>query len=203
MFKKWTNLIVILSGLWILQLILTAPLWPAETELRLKIAPPPPTPARLTLSVAFQEPSGNAALDAGETGRFLVTVTNHGPGTAHGVSLRLKALEGGQGVTLPEPMRVGDIPAGKESRHELPLSASRGVATGRLRLQVEGLEANGFDADPVVVQLSTRAFEPPALAVVDMGINDTSQNAQVEPMEVVFVTARQREGQSDPGAERL
>jgi hypothetical protein len=70
---------------------------------------PPPIPGRLTLSVAFQEPSGNAALDAGETGHFLVRVTNQGPGTAHGVSLRLRALEGGEGVILPEPMRVGGI----------------------------------------------------------------------------------------------
>ncbi len=41
MFKKWTTLMAALSGLLTLQLLLAVPSWPAETALRLKIAPPP------------------------------------------------------------------------------------------------------------------------------------------------------------------
>jgi len=162
----------------------------AETTLRMKVAPPPPSPADLTVSVAFVEPSGNGALDADETGEVQVTVKNKGPGKAHGVTLRPTILEGGKDIAPSEPIRLGDIAPGKEIQKGIPLKAGHGAATGTLRLKIETVETNGFDADPVTVALSTRKFEPPRLVIADMGIQDFSQNGQVEPAETIEVVVR-------------
>jgi len=162
----------------------------AETTLRMKVAPPPPSPADLKVSVAFVEPSGNRALDADETGEIHVTVKNKGPGTAHGVTLRPTILEGGKDIALSEPIRLGDIAPGKEIQKSIPLKAGHGAATGTLRLKIETVEANGFDGDPVTMALPTRKFEPPRLVIADMGIQDFSQNGQVEPAETIEVIVR-------------
>jgi hypothetical protein len=160
--------------------------------LKLNVTPPPATPASLSMTVSFSEPSGNQALDALEAAALVVAVTNNGPGEAHDVTLRVKAVDGGREVTLPAPLRLGDIGVGKKVEQKLAFSGSRNLEEGALRLEVSGLELNGFDADKVVVKLPTRKFEPARLEVADLGIDDQNQNGQVEPMEVVEVTARIR-----------
>ena len=52
------------------------------------------------------------------------------------------------------------------------------------------LEGNGFEPDPVVVEIPTQALVPPDLAVVDYGVSDGSGNAKIDPGEVLEITAR-------------
>lgn len=189
MFKKWTTLMAALSGLLTLQLLLAVPSRPAETALRLKIAPPPPTPARLSLSVSFKDPSGNAVLDAGETGHFLVTVTNHGPGTAHGVHCDSGCLKAAKGLPSPSPSGWVTSRQGRRPNTNWPFQPTAMFIQAGCGSRWKGWRPTALMRTRLLYN-STRAFEPPALAVVDMGINDTSQNGQVEPMEVVEVTAR-------------
>ncbi len=163
-----------------------------RTRLHVRVFPPPPETANLAMDVSFSEPSGNRALDAEEKGVLRVTLMNKGPGKAFGVALHVRAFSGDASVALPDSVRIGDIPAGKKVRKNLRISGGRDMGSGKLKLEVTAPEANGFDADPVRVTLTTRKFEPARLEVVDLGIEDQSKNGQVEPVEVVEATARIR-----------
>lgn len=162
----------------------------AETRLMMQVAPPPPLPADLKVAVAFSELSGNRILDADEDGNIQVTLKNHGPGKAVGVILRVTFLEGGKGVTPPESIRLGDIARGQEISRTLTLKTDRRLESGTLRLKLETIEANGFDADAKIITLATLKFEPPKLVIADMGIEDFSKNGQIEPAETVDCIVR-------------
>lgn len=170
--------------------VLPTQLFAARVEMDVKVIPPPPTRADLAVSIAFDDPSGNRALDAEEKATLRIAITNRGPGKAHGVEVLVKALSGGESVSVPTRVKLGDISAGKKKQASLALSAGRRLKSGKLRIKISALEANGFDADPVIVTFSTRKFEPARLEVADLGIDDAGQNGQVEPMEIVTVTAR-------------
>ncbi len=162
----------------------------AEVKGSLHVRPAPPAPARLSLTVDFQDPSANKALDAEETALLKVTVANAGPGDASGVIIKAKALPALKEVVLPGDVQVGTVKAGSKVAREMVLAGKRELAEGTLKLELQALEQFGFDSAPVSIQLATRSFQPPKLVVADMGIDDGNQNAQVEPAEIVQVTAR-------------
>jgi hypothetical protein len=149
-----------------------------------------PAPPNLKARVQFSEPSGNNILDAEETGRLTITVTNTGRGDAFDLTAVLEPDRSIQGLELPGQVVIGTVPAGEKRSVEIPLRASRSLPTSKLGLRVEVREANGFDADPVKIVFQTRAFVPPKLIIAEIGIDDQNGNARVEPMEIVELTAR-------------
>ena len=77
--------------------------------------------------------------------------------------------------------------------------ANINVSSQEVKIKVEILEGNGFDLyPPANITFNTRKFQPPQLAVVDVGIDDQSQNGRIEPREMVDITARiQNTGQGE------
>ena len=149
-----------------------------------------PAPPDITATVSFYEPSGNMILDAEEIATLAVTVSNSGRGDAFDVKAALTADKSIRGLHYISNLTFGTIASGKSITKEVALNAAEDLPTGRLKLSVVVKEANGFDADPVSITFDLKAFEPPRLEVSDIGIDDQSRNARVEPREIVEVTAR-------------
>lgn len=133
-------------------------------------APKPRAPAKLSASVAFVDPSGSGALEAGEKAELEVKLANAGPGTAYGVRILVSPADPAHGVRLPEPEPVGEVAVGKSLSKKLPLSAALDVASGRARLKVEAREANGFDSPAVMLELETRALKAPKLELAALEV---------------------------------
>lgn len=66
-------------------------------------------PPELKVDLTFNEPSGNGVLNAGETGRMNVTVTNTGGSPAKDVKIRVSTASRFDGVTFGKDFAVGDI----------------------------------------------------------------------------------------------
>lgn len=147
-------------------------------------------PPNLTATVRFSEPSGNNFLDAEETGKLTVTVTNTGRGDAFGVTAELGLDKPLRGLNFDTRHAIGAIAAGKSVTRELPFTAAKEIASADLRFTVNVREAGGFDAESLQIAFRSKAFEPPRLMVADLGIEDQSGNAKIEPQEIVEVTAR-------------
>ncbi len=148
-----------------------------------------PAPPQLSASVKFTEPSGNNILDAGETGKLIVTVQNAGNGDAFDVKAELKPNKRIAGLSFHREVSIGTIPSGKAVSIEIQLQTDEDIPTDTLSFDIEVKEANGFDAAPMKLTFKTKAFEPPKLVVADIGINDQNKNARIEPMEIVELTA--------------
>lgn len=127
--------------------------------------PKPKAPAKLTAQVSFSEPSGNNRLDGDETGKLLVTVTNAGPGPAYGMRLEARLKTSVKGLSLPGGFSIGELKAGKSVSTEIPLAAGSEIASQKIAVEVLVREGNGFDSEPILVELETRAFKAPRLEI--------------------------------------
>ncbi len=158
-----------------------------KLRLRVNISPKPPN---LTAKVKFTEPSGNRALDAGEKGKLIVTVSNSGPGDAFGVMLSLKPEGNTSGLSYARTVKIGTTPAGKIIKTRLDLLSTGSLSDGQASLILSVSESGGFDADSVRIAFSTYKFEAPGLLVAEMTIDDQNGNSKVEAMENVEVRLR-------------
>ncbi|UCH62784.1 MAG: caspase family protein [Fidelibacterota bacterium] len=148
----------------------------------------PSLPPALAAVVTFSEPSGDNVLDANEQAILEITLTNTGQGAAYGVEMSL--MGEATGLSFPARRYVGEIAPGKSQQVSIPIKAGLDLPTGQATLTCAFTEANGFEPDPVEITFETRAYQPPALAVADVGVDEPSGNGMIEPGEVVTIMVR-------------
>ncbi len=168
-------------------IFLSGPSFAEKGKTKISVFPLPP---QLSATVQFSEPSGNKILDAGETGKVIITIQNSGRGDAFDVEAEIKPGKDIPGLSYPRKLSFGTIPSGKAFTGEIPLRASEDLPTDTLSLNIVIREANGFDPGPLKIAFQTKSFDPPKLVVADMGIDDQNKNSWVEPMEIVELTVR-------------
>ena len=149
-----------------------------------------PAPPDIKASVEFSEPSGNKILDAEETGILTLSVENTGKGDAFHVKAEISIDKRIRGLDFDTNINIGTVASGKKITRKVPLKAAVEIETADVRFAINVTEANGFDADPIKIAFSTKAFEPPKLVVADIGIDDGNGNSRVEPLENVEITVR-------------
>jgi hypothetical protein len=126
-------------------------------------------------TVALVEPSGNSALDAGERGSIRVTLRNNGSGAAEGVAIGLRPEGGGlvpAGLTVADKAFAGTVAPNQTKVIDLEISATDDLPGREVRMQVSALEANGFDAQPVLMAFTLKGLVPPDLQVAKIEIGD-------------------------------
>jgi len=149
-------------------------------------------PANLVLEKQeFLEPSGNSFLDAEENATLKLTLANTGKGDALGLQIKISPQTDIANVTLGDVSPLAKLSAGKKELLEIPISANEFVQSKQIKLKIEISEANGFDLDPPsIITFSTKQLTPPSFVLADVGIEDQSRNGQIEPRELVEITAR-------------
>src|SRR3989338_593415 len=168
-------------------ILLSSLCYAEKGSLKIGVLPAPPD---ISATVSFSEPSGNNILDAGETGKLVLTIKNSGKGDAFDVRADITVDRWISGLIFDRTVSLGTVPHGQSMTKEVELRASEDMPTSEVRFGINIKEANGFDPDPVNIAFKTKAFEPPKLIVADIGIDDQNGNSRVEPMEMVEVTAR-------------
>lgn len=157
-------------------------------------APKPGQPARLSVSVAFEEPSGDGRVEGGEAAAISVTVRNEGAGAAYGVTATAEPQREVRGLQVAPLAEFGDLAPGASATRALSVRASDKVASARAAVALQILEANGFDGDRVVVEFETRPLVPPKLEVVEVA----AAGGSVRAGEAVPVTVLVRNSGSGP-----
>ncbi len=156
---------------------------------------------RLEISgVSLLEPSGNAALDAGESGTITVLLKNSGSGPAEGVVLNLQPPSGSvpPWLGLADRTFVGPVLPGESRSVTIPITAGEDAATQELRLQVTALDADGFDSRPVALAFAARAMVPPELQVARIDISDADGRRVISKGKEVNITLSVRNAGKGP-----
>lgn len=168
-------------------------------KLKLTEKPKPKEPPQLFVELYFLDPSNNGFLDAEETGKLIIDLSNHGRGDAYNLYVKLTPQTDISGVNIGSSSPIDLLPAGSNRTIAIPISSSRDVSSKKIKLKLEVKEANGFDLDPpAFFTFSTKSFIPPELIIADIGIDDQSGNGQIEPREIVDITIRiQNKGQGE------
>ena len=145
-------------------------------------------PPSLSVSVSFNEPSGNQYLDALEKGEITVTVTNNGEGPGKGLTIKFDP-ERIEGLNYNNSY-IEEIPSGKSITVKIPIEAYIDVTESNHVLRVNFDEINGFPPVPVEIEFSTKSYLKPDMFIVDVGIEDNNNNGMIESGETTKLTVR-------------
>ena len=151
----------------------------------------PNAPATLAASMEFREPSGNRALDGGETGSIVVQLSNRGPGVAQDVRVGVVVDSNAASITTTGTQALGRLDAGASARVEIPVAALMDATDGTTTLRLSVAEANGFDLETARrLTIPVRAAKPPKLELAGFKADDQSGDGRIAARELVDVTVR-------------
>jgi hypothetical protein len=152
-------------------------------------------PSHLVLEdKSFEEPSGNRALDAEETGSLIVQVRNEGLGPAK-LSIRLTPLAPVDHLQFARTQEAGFLAVGESRRLAIPIGADSQVEDGTREIRVEVTDGYTRAAIPFALAFDTRALVPPKFRVIVRSYDDgrffagNRPDGQVQAGEVVQVLA--------------
>jgi hypothetical protein len=133
----------------------------------------PPLLSFVPGSVRFEDADGNNAINADEACALVFEVRN--TGTGDGLNLKGKVTAAGTttALNLPAPQPLETVAKGTTRSCRIPFRSGRGTADGRVSLTLEVEEPNGFNTDPVTLELETRRFLAPSVRVVDHTVFST------------------------------
>jgi len=147
----------------------------------------PGMPPDLVATAYFEEPSGNDILDPEEEGTVRIEVENRGTGSAFDTSVSIEPR------SMPDlrytPYHFGEVLPGEKVQAAISLWAGLDLQDGTRTLEFTVRAAEGFAAAPVRLTFPTAKHRPPKLEVVDVGVEDWSNNGRIEPGEQATVTA--------------
>jgi hypothetical protein len=136
-------------------------------------APKPKAPARLSASASLKTPTEDGLLHGGQSAALAVKVVNAGPGHAYGVKVWLDHRSA-SGLEAPEESAVGDLAPGESRTVTVPITASEDRPAGKAVLSAGVSEANGFDTEPVQIELETAVFQAPRLELAGLSVSGGS-----------------------------
>lgn len=93
------------------------------------------TPPELSIAVSLEEPSGNGFLDAGETGRLRLTISNSG-GLARNVELRFEPPSIG-GLRFKKPTIIPELKKNNIETIRIPITADKKVQGRDQTLEIQ------------------------------------------------------------------
>ncbi len=136
-------------------------------------------PAVLSIvgDIAFEDATGNNAIDANEKCKLVFQVANTGMGDGYGCEVIVEGTGATQGITYASK-KLQVIKQNSTQYVEIPISTNMNTIDGELDLTIEVREPNGFGTKPYGITLNTKAFEAPYLQVMDWVLTGTSKVLQ-------------------------
>lgn len=139
-----------------------------------------PPVLRIT-DIRLEDPSGNNAIDAGESCCIVMTVRNEGFGDGIGLRGVVSGSGSVQGLEYSD-IGINDIPVGKTDTVRFPITATTETEDGRAEFALKIEEPMGFGTDEVTIAVDTRKFEHPMVRLVDYSV--TGQQGSLKKMQV-------------------
>jgi hypothetical protein len=111
----------------------------------------------LTLEVEFTDPSGDGFLDAKETGRLRIIMTNTGRSVVRGIVAKIIPKTDVSGLTYIDSIKVGDVPVSATQYAIFYFTAATAVRSQTVTFRVEILNGSGdLAAEPRLLTFVTR-----------------------------------------------
>jgi hypothetical protein len=120
-------------------------------------------------SIRLEDGNQNGALDADEQATLFFTLDNasSASGEAQDVLCEIRVEGTSFGITVPEQMRLGNLPIGSAMEVSLPIRTEMNTKDGEITLAIKIQDRFGIGVRETPVVLDTRGFRPPEVAVVD------------------------------------
>lgn len=130
-------------------------------------------PPDLYMDIKFIDANGNDILEAEESGKIRLNISNKG-GKADNVKVTVKPASIGTGISMTKTMFTTTVPKEGTTMIEVPMTASINAPTGNARFEIKVSEPRGYDID-AVMELSTFAFQKSSLKMSGVSIVDVGK----------------------------
>jgi hypothetical protein len=151
-------------------------------------------PPNLFAKLSFDDDNKNGILEANETARLILTITNKGKGPAQELKINVKDNTNDGALKISDGQQIPFVYPGKSVTLSILLSAGMYIKSAEHKLEINVTEKYGYDMDPAYLMMSTYEFQSPKLAfsgldIFDLGEGTTALNedGQIQPGEQVKV----------------
>ena len=117
----------------------------------------PPLPPELSIAPSFEEPSGNGFLDAGETGRLKLAISNKGS-TARNVEFRFDPPSIA-GVRFKKPEPLSKVSENAEETIRISITADKNVKGRNQKLQIQLFGKSGWFGKKKLLAMKEFSFK--------------------------------------------
>lgn len=150
---------------------------------------------QLVNSAKFEDE--NQRIDANEQCNISFKIKNVGNGDAKNCEARVRLIGTTSGITA-RAIKLPIIPSGKTYEVRIPIYSGSNLQTGKVTFSIEVYEPNGWGVSPFDVSVTTKAYDPPLLQVVDYNITSKSGKiGKVDPFSLTFILQNTQYGDAE------
>jgi hypothetical protein len=118
-------------------------------------------------SVQFKDSDGNNAINANEQCSIEFQLQNTGTGDGLNLKALVKIVGSNDGITVATSTPLATCGKQQIMSYSIPVTSSMNTIDGIVELSLEIEEPNGFNPPVVNLEIDTKKFAAPAVAVVD------------------------------------
>jgi hypothetical protein len=131
-------------------------------------------------SLQFKDADGNNAINANEQCSIEFQLKNTGTGDGLNLKALVKMSGSTSGITIATSTPIEVCGKGKTVSYTVPISSNGNTVDGKVELSLEIEEPNGFNPPVVKLEIDTKKFVAPAVAVVDYVVFSNNGSTSLE-----------------------
>ena len=132
-------------------------------------------PPNLYISLSFEDSNNNGILEADESAKLLVSITNKGKGPAYGLKILVNDNSTDLALKITDVAEIPLLNPEKTTVVNIPIKAERGIKSAEHKLEISIKEHFGYDMDPAFLVLNTFEFQKPDLVFSGLEIEDSGE----------------------------
>jgi hypothetical protein len=151
-------------------------------------------PPNLFVEMTFEDDNNNLILEANESAKLILNISNKGKGAAQGLKVFVVDDQNDREFKIGDGQEIFYIPAEQSVEVVIPIKAGFNIKTAEHKLEITVKEHFGYDMDPAYLRLTTLEFQKPqlefsGLEIVDAGVGTATlvKDGQLQAGEMVKV----------------
>ena len=122
----------------------------------------------------FEDTDGNKKIDSGENTFIYLDLLNSGLGPGIGLELAISEKNNVPGLKFEKVIKLPELKEKEQQHYSVPVAGLSDLTTAKALFEIVVKEANGFNSDPIQIEIATEAFKEPLVKVVDYQISSQS-----------------------------
>lgn len=131
-------------------------------------------------SLQFKDADGNNAINANEQCSIEFQLQNTGTGDGLNLKALVKVVGTTAGITIAASTPIAICGKGKTVSYTIPVSSNMNTVDGKIEISIDIEEPNGFNPPIVNLEIDTKKFVAPAVAVVDHVVFSNNGSTSLE-----------------------
>jgi peroxiredoxin len=128
---------------------------------------PKQPPVLVIKNLTYADSDKNNIFNGNEKAFINFNLSNTGKGKAFSLKVKTVETTGQKGIFAEQLNAIGSIEMGNSKEISIPISSTQALATGKANFKIIIEEGNGFDADPVELEVKTKEFLAPRVIIAD------------------------------------